>query len=210
MGFSGMLLGLSLLVPAAVAQQVWVYGPSNTPAPVAVPGAATNATTPTRSVTSYHEVAGTPNAVELVDLMGVRKSFETDHGKMMVVAKQKLMHDFPSLNPAFANEWAKRIAARMNPEDYVAIAAHVYESHFSDDELGELVEAQKNVNAGKRSALSQALRDKLQSSMPAVASEIAGGFTQAGAKLGLEVAQEVAKEHPEWVKRPAPASGALK
>jgi hypothetical protein len=41
--------------------------------------------------------------------------------------------------------------------------------------------------------------------MPSIQSEIMGGTTQLGAKLGAEIAMEIGKEHPEYVKNVAPA-----
>jgi hypothetical protein len=108
------------------------------------------------------------------------------------------------------DEWARRVSEKMNADEYVAIAARVYASHFSDDELAKLVEGEKNINAGKRSGLAQPLMEKWARVLPTMAGEIEGEFAQEGAKFSTEVAEQLAKEHPEWVRRPAPASRTAK
>ena len=191
-----LVLGLGSIVAAGVApSQVWV-------------GTTTRDTSAADSSTSYRAVGSNANALELMELLGVRKRFEIDRGKGMAEAKQELLHEYPFLTPTFLNEWAKRVTERLNPDDYVAIAAGVYASHFTDDELGELVQGQRNVNAGRQSGLPQPLRDKLRRVLPTLAGEIAAGYARTGATLGAEVAEQVAKEHPEWLRRPAAAPSA--
>ncbi len=191
-----LMLGLGSMLSAGVAQsQVWVGSTTR------------DASSPQSSTTYVGGSSWNTNAVELVELTGMRKRFEADRTKGMAEAKQDLLRAYPSLTPAFVNEWARRVAAGMNPDDYVAIEAAVYASHFTNDELVELVQARRNVNAGVQSGVPQPLRDKVRRVFPTVVGEIAAGIAQANGKLGAEVMQQVAKEHPEWLK-PSAAAGA--
>jgi hypothetical protein len=211
-----LLLGLIVAVPAAgSAQQVWVYGPSNTPAPVAAPGTTAESGVSKKPAPTYHQIGSSStttadtdsNATQLVDLMGVGKRFDADHTRSMAAAKQKLLHDYPIMTPAFVNEWARRVDEQINVDDYTTVAAKVFAAHFNDDELAQLVQGQKNENAGKASGLPLALRQKLERELPTMAGEIAGAFAQMGAKLGADAAEQVAKEHPEWLRRSTAAGG---
>lgn len=166
-----------------------------------------------RPAPTYHQIGSSSNVVsnsnaaELIDLMGVGKRFDADRNRSMTEAKQRLLRDYPILTPAFVNEWGRRVMEGMNTDDYATIAANVYASHFSDDELAQLVRGQKNLNAGKPIGLPLTLRQKLERELPTMAGEIAGGYAQTGAKLGAEVAEQVAKEHPDWLRRPTATGG---
>jgi len=193
-----LILALASLIPASMAHsQVWVGQTIRD---------ASSGETMTTTTTANHAVSSDPSALELMQAMGIRKRFDTDRTKGMNDAKQQLLREYPNLTNAFVNEWAKKVSAQLNPDDYVAIAARVYSSHFSDDELDQLAQGQRNANAGRPSALPPALRDKLRRLLPTLAGEIAGGFAQTGATLGAQVAQQVAKEHPDWIKRSPTAS----
>ena len=193
-----LMLGLGSMVVAGVARpQVWV-------------GTTTRDATASDSSTTYRPNGSNANALELVELMGVRKHFVIDRGTGMAEAKQQLLREYPVLTTAFVNEWAKRVEAQLNPDDYVVLAAGVYASHFTNDELAELVQGRRNANAGRPSGLPQPLRDKLVRVMPTVAGEIAAGSAQASATLGAQVAEQVAREHPDWLRRSATASGVSK
>jgi len=98
--------------------------------------------------------------------------------------------------------------ARFNPDDYVTVAVHVYESHFTSNELQELIKVQNDVKASKPPSVSPELKQKLTDEGVTIQSEILGGCTQVGAKLGGEIAQQILEEHPEW--SPTPKSDPAK
>ena len=193
---AALILALTSVFPAGLAHsQVWV-GQTIRDASATEPA-------PSTTTSTTHTISSDPSAMELVQAMGVRKRFEIDRTKGMNDAKAQLLREYPNLSDAFVNEWARKVSAQLNPDDYVAIAARVYSSHFTDDELDQLAQGQRNANAGRPSALPPVLRDKLRRLLPTLAGEIAGGFAQTGATLGAQVAQQVAKEHPDWIKRSA-------
>ena len=113
---------------------------------------------------------------------------------------------FPDLRPEFAEEWRKRMKARINPDDFVAIVAGVYEKHFSTDELVQLTESVIKKKEGMPTELTAALKEKFQKEAVTIQSEIVGGTTQLGAKLGGEVGQEIGVEHPDWAPKSASRS----
>jgi len=84
--------------------------------------------------------------------------------------------------------------------DYVHVIVVTYEKHFTSDEIAELISVQQDINNKKPPVLSDHLKSKLAADGVTIQSEILGGCTQVGAKLGGDMAQAIGKEHPEWVK----------
>ena len=117
---------------------------------------------------------------------------------------QAMKTQFPDIRPEFTEEWRKRMKERMKPEDFVAVVVQVYEKHFTADELDQLASVVISRKDGKAAELPDALKEKFQKNAVAIQSEIVGGTTQLGARLGGEVGEEIGREHPEW----APASAA--
>ena len=138
-------------------------------------------------------------AVKLVDAIGMKQRIMDNLDKTLADSVETMKKQYPQINQAFYEEWTRRMKARMNPDDYAAVAVHVYEIHFTAEELDEMTQAHLPANASKTPAYSAALKDKLQNIMSSVMSEIVGGCTQLGAKLGADVGSEIGKEHPEWV-----------
>jgi|GEM_PF-1699777 hypothetical protein len=131
-------------------------------------------------------------ALELKEKMAAGVDTMVDQG----VAAMKAQ--FPDIRPEFTEEWRKRMKSRINPEDFVAIVAQVYEKHFSADELGQLADTVTTRKEGKTAELPASLKEKFQKDAVAIQSEIVGGTTQLGARIGGEVGQEIGKEHPDW------------
>jgi hypothetical protein len=96
------------------------------------------------------------------------------------------------------------MGARMNVDDYVNLVVLIYEKHFNDAEINELIQVQRDVKDSKTPHLSPHLQEKLSADSITVQSEILGGCAQIGAKIGGEIAQEIAKEHPDWVPTATP------
>jgi hypothetical protein len=145
------------------------------------------------------------SAIEFVEALGMRQLMVGQLDKLVQDGKDAMVKNDPSLNPAFVDEWGKRMKARFNADDYIAVVVHVYETHFTNSELQQLIQAQRDLKASKPPNVSPELKQKLTTEGVAIQSEIIGGCTQVGAKLGGEVAQEILKEHPEWSSAPKPA-----
>jgi len=142
----------------------------------------------------FHE-----DVLTLVDVTGLRQRLLDGREKSAEEGRQTLLRRFPNYSPAFADEWAKRMVARMQVDDYVKVIASVYEKHFTDAEILELIQMQRDANTGKTPTASAHLKEKLTKELVDVQSEIIGGCTQLGAKLGGAIGEELAREHPEWV-----------
>jgi len=145
------------------------------------------------------------NAVKLIELMGIRQKLNANIDKIVQQGMEKMTQQFPNFPPAFSEEWGKRMKARLKVEDFVDVGVKVYEKHYTNDDLVELIKAQKEVNESKAPAISPRLQDKVSKESTLAMSEIMGGFTQLGALLGGEVGKEIAAEHPDWVKAESPA-----
>jgi hypothetical protein len=138
-------------------------------------------------------------AVKLVNAIGLKEKMKGNLDKMLADGIETMRKKFPQINPAFYDEWTKRMRERINFDDYVAIAVGTYEKHFTAAELDEMTQQQIAANELKTPVYSEPLKEKLQQVMSQVLSEMMGGFTQLGSKLGADVGGEIGKEHPDWV-----------
>lgn len=141
------------------------------------------------------------NVVTLVSLTGLRDELLRNRHTVAEEGKQVILHSFPNYDPAFAEEWARRME-RSSVDAYLDVVVSVYEKNYTDDDILEMIQVQHELSADKQPVLSLQLRAKLAKVAGTVENEIASGFRQLGAKQGEQVGQEVAKDHPEWLKRP--------
>jgi len=93
--------------------------------------------------------------------------------------------------------------ARAKVDDYVDVYVRVYEKYFNDDEIRQLIVSQNEARNSQPQTISDALKQKITAQFPSLQSEIMGGTTQVGAKLGGEIGAEIQQEHPEYFKQPA-------
>ena len=140
------------------------------------------------------------SAVKLVELMGMRKTLIANEAAMMSKARETLLKGPPLVTEELADAWVKRMTSDESIDAYINVVVTVYEKHFSEAEIGELIQAQQDKLDQKAPVISDALKDKLAKDGVAIYSEIMGGCTQVGARLGGEIEQQLVKEHPEWVK----------
>lgn len=143
------------------------------------------------------------DVVRLVDLDGARQRMQNGLKPLIENGKNVMMRTC-NCDPAFGEEWAKRMLARTNLDDYVSVIVRTYEKYLSDDEVLQLIALTEKKNSQPVNPSPQ-LKEKLASIMPSLQSEIMGGTTQIGAKLGAEIGQEIGKEHPEYFKQPTSA-----
>ena len=141
------------------------------------------------------------NVVTLVDLLGVRQHLLDSREKVAEEGKQVILRTYPNYSPQFADEWAKRMVARSPVDEYLKIVVAAYEKNYSNDDVVELIQVQHDVKAGKTPEISARLKEKIATAGIEAQSEIMGGFTELGSKLGGEIGLEIAKQHPEWLKR---------
>ena len=147
------------------------------------------------------------NVLTLIQLTGDRARLQTALPKLLSQGKAKMLKAYPSVSPAFGEEWERRIAARISVDDFLNVTASVYEKHFTSDEIQQLIAMFKAKQEGKPVKAPEALQQKLTAEMPAILSEIAGGTTQVAVKLGSQIGGEIAKEHPEYlIQKAAPKS----
>jgi hypothetical protein len=139
------------------------------------------------------------DVVKLVELSGARKRLEDGLPSMVEDGKKEMMKRCPQCSPEFAEEWGKRMLARLKVDDFLRVFAAVYEKNFTDDEILELIRLQEKSNDSPP-APSPHLKEKLTNDMPAIMSEIMGGCVQVASKLGGEIGAEIEKEHPEYTK----------
>lgn len=147
------------------------------------------------------------NVLTLIQLTGDRARLQTALPKLLSQGKAKMLNAYPSVSPAFGEEWERRMAARISVDDFLDVTASVYEKHFTSDEIRQLIAMFKAKQEGKPVKAPEALQQKMTAEMPAILSEIAGGTTQVAVKLGSQIGGEIAKEHPEYMhQKPAPKS----
>lgn len=145
------------------------------------------------------------DVLKLIELDGTKKRLQINLKQMVDKGKVQMMEQASLCNSAFADEWARRMLARANVDEFVNVVVTVFETHFNDVEVRQLIAARKADGTAEPSSISPELKQKLERIMPTVLSEIIGGCTQVGAKLGGEIGQEIAREHPDYC-RPAGVS----
>ncbi|AFL89008.1 hypothetical protein Terro_2772 [Terriglobus roseus DSM 18391] len=139
-------------------------------------------------------------AVQFVAVIGARAALLGVKENAVEQGKLAMRQNYPKYDPQFIEEWGKRSLARYNVDDYLKVIVGVYEKYFTTEELNELSAASKAPGGIAGAKLAQPLRDKLAANTTSIQSEIIGGCTQVGAKLGGEIGIEIGKEHPEWIK----------
>jgi hypothetical protein len=144
------------------------------------------------------------DVVQLVELSGVRQRMVNAIPQLMKDGEARLMAGCEGCNPEFGHEWARRMRARLKVDDFVDVYIRGYEKYLTDDDVNQLIALQKGQKDSAPPTPSPELRDKLTSVMPSVQSEIMGGCTQIGAKLGGEIEIQIRKEHPEYFKASRP------
>jgi hypothetical protein len=140
------------------------------------------------------------DTVKLVELSGARKRIEDGFPSMTEEGEKQMMLHCSQCSPEFGEEWSKRMLARLNADDFLEVFIQAYEKSFTDDEILELIKLQLTSNTSPLPDPSPHLKEKVAAVMPTVLSDIMGGCTRVGAKLGGEIGAEIEKEHPEYIK----------
>src|SRR5438067_8169793 len=141
------------------------------------------------------------NVLTLINLTGLREELLSNQHTMAEQGKREILRRFPKYNPAFAEEWARRMEDRISVDEYVNVVVAVYERNYTNEDILEMIRIQRDLRAAKTPVPSPRLQAKLSKLAVTVQSEIVGGFTELGAKRGGEIGQKVAKEHPGWLTR---------
>jgi hypothetical protein len=139
------------------------------------------------------------NVVTLIGLTGLRRELLSNRETLVQQSKQEILRRFPSYDPAFADEAARRMEQRMSVDGFVDVVVAVYEKNFTNQDVVEMIRIKKDVMASKTPVISPRLQAKLSTAAVTVHDEIIRGFAERGYKLGGQIGQEIAKEHPEWL-----------
>ena len=180
MKFLFLLMGVVL---SAAAQQ------ANTPVPPAHTGVEHAADS------KLHE-----DVLTLIAVDGTKPRLQSGIPQQVESGKKQMMQACSRCTPAFGDEWARRMLARLQVEDFVQVIVRTYEKYLNDEDVQQLIVLWKAKNESRPTHVSPELQQKLTSIMPSIQSEILGGCVQIGAKLGAEVGQEIEKEHPDYMK----------
>jgi hypothetical protein len=174
-----------------------VPGSAQTPAPAA----ATSTVPAPANAAAAVDPQLHASVLQLFDVMDLRAKILEGQKAAMPDAKRKLIEASKgAINEQFADEWEKRMLSDARIDAYVVVVASVYEKHFTNAEIEELTQIQRDSNDKKTPTVSESLKAKLGKDGIAVQSEIMGGCTEVGARQGGEIAQEIAKDHPDWMK----------
>lgn len=177
--------------------------PPDSPPVVHMPGSRP----PAAGVADATPVEGTEDpraradAAKLAELMGARQKLEQNLNTTMESAVDAMRRKYPGVDPRFIAEFKKRLRAQFNPDDFIAVFIRVYAQHFTAGELEEMIAAARARQKSEPVMLSPELREKIRANAIEIDSELMGGFTEAGARLGGKIGIEIAREHPDWVER---------
>jgi hypothetical protein len=142
------------------------------------------------------------DVLTLVQLQGSRQRMEASLKPMVDLGKAALVKGSTPCNAAFVDEWGKRMLARVNVDDFVNVEIAVYERHFSDSNVKELIAIAKKRKAGAVAPKpSSELKWKMEDEMVSVQGEIKAGTTQVASRLGGEIGKEIQNEHPEYCRQ---------
>ena len=146
------------------------------------------------------------SALKFCEAFNVRQRLEQNMDKLIDDGKQALVKRNPLINPQFVDEWAKRMRARVNLDEFVDATARVYERDYTSDELDQLTQVQLAMKRSKLYSLPPDLAQKLKSDAPKIQNDINAVTSTIGSRLSIAVGQEIEKEHPDWVKPVKPVT----
>jgi hypothetical protein len=132
------------------------------------------------------------DAATFTQLSGTRAEMQANFKSMLQNARSRISKAVPQCNTAFVDEWTRRMAARMNPDDFVNVVTAAFEHHFTDVELKEMIALAKASNEKEAALPSPALKTKLDSVMPSVNSEIKTGCSALSSRLGTQIGKRSA------------------
>jgi hypothetical protein len=145
------------------------------------------------------------DAIKLVEVSDAKQNLHSNLRSMVEQGKKVIMEKCQTCAPEFGEEWEKRMVERLNVDDFVTVYVHVYEKYFTDAELTELIELQKQKKNSQPVNPSPELKKKLESVMPSLMADSVGECTRVGAKLGPEIGAEIEREHPEYTEQQSKA-----
>jgi hypothetical protein len=140
------------------------------------------------------------SAMKFLESADARQRMQQTLDKLLEDGKQAMMSKNPGLDPAFGEEWIKRMRQRVSVDQFVVATAEVYEKYFTRDELNELTQGQLALKKGQLYTLPQKLAEELKTNSPLIQRDINTSTSLVGARLGAEVGKEIEREHPEWIK----------
>jgi len=138
--------------------------------------------------------------LQLLELSGVREKLEAQKRSMVEDGRKKLMEKCTKCAPEFGNEWARLVLARMKTQDFMNVYAKAYEKYLTRDDIAELLAIQKKTKAHEKAETSPRLQEKLRSVLPSLMGDVMGGCVKIGAEIGGKASEEVAREHPEYIR----------
>lgn len=152
-------------------------------------------TPPTAAETMLHA-----DVVKLLEISETRDRLQAGIPSMVEQGRKAMMDKCSTCTPEFGEEWAKRMAARLNVQDFVDATIQAYEKDLTDTDIKELIAFQEQRKIDPSAAPSAELKKKLTAVMPDLMADITAGCVRVGAKLGGEIGAAIEKEHPEWTK----------
>lgn len=170
--------------------------------PIAAQSAVSPVTKSTSAVASDHAEREKlhESAMKFLEAADVRQRLQQNLDKLLEDGKQAMMSKNPGLDPAFGDEWIKRMRQRVILDQFVNATADVYEKYFTADELDQLTQGQLAMKKGQLYTLPPQLADRLKTNAPFIQRDINTSTTLVGGRLGAEVGKEIEQEHPEWIK----------
>lgn len=148
------------------------------------------------------------SALAFVEASDARQRLQFSLDRLLEDGKQAMLRTNPGMNPDFGDEWVRRMRSRVSLDEFVNATAQVYERHFTSQELDQLALAQRAVKSGHSSPLPSDLVEKMKTESALIQHDINTQTSEIGSRLGKQIGEEIAKDHPEWVKPPSTAPSA--
>src|SRR5580700_6195506 len=71
------------------------------------------------------------DVIKLVELSGIRAAMQNNLKQIVDRGKARMLQLCTGCDPAYSDEWAKRMLTRLNIDDFIDVYVRVYEKYFS-------------------------------------------------------------------------------
>jgi uncharacterized protein len=105
---------------------------------------------------------------------------------LMALAKQN-----PQVTQPFLDELMRRMKENLSLPHIEQMAVEIYAKYFTRDDIRQMIAYQESPVGRKARQVT-----------PKLLAEFTTAMRDYGQKIGAETGMEVAKEHPEWIKKP--------
>jgi hypothetical protein len=137
----------------------------------------------------------------LVETMGLREKLDAQRASSIEKGRAKIAEVCPRCDPRFGQEWGRRFNDWLAGDQIMDICANAFARHLSDDDIAELLDLGRKKAAHQPAEASPHLKQKMEAALPLILGDLAGDIMRASVENSARIAQDIGREHPEWIKK---------